>query len=70
MVRVLKKFKDIHSGSTNLPIPILFENCDDNQDRNSINIKKHLEKVDITSNLISGISDPIGFTIHESFNYC
>ena len=44
MVRVLKKFKDIHSGSTNLPIPILFENCDDNQDRNSINIKKTSRK--------------------------
>ena len=50
---------DIHSVSSNLPIPILFENCDDTQDSNSINIKRHLEKADITSNPISDISDPI-----------
>ena len=57
---------DIHSTSSNLPIPILFENCDDNQDSNSINMKKNLEKVDITSNPISDISDPIDFTIDDS----
>ena len=56
---------DIHSISSNLPIPIFFENCDDTQDSNSRNIK-NLEKVDITSNPISDISDPIGFTIDDS----
>ena len=40
---------DIHSTSINLPIPILFENCDDTHDSNSINIKRHLGKVDITN---------------------
>ena len=54
---------DIHSISSNLPIPILFENCDDTKDSNSVNIKTHLEKVDITSNPISDISDSIDFTI-------
>ena len=46
---------DIHSTSSNLRIPILFENCDDTQDSNSINIKRRLGKVDITSNAISDI---------------
>ena len=55
-----------YSISTNLPIPILFDNCDDTQDSNSINIKKHLEEVDITSNQISDISDPTDFTIDDS----
>ena len=31
---------DIHSVSSSFSIPILFENCDDTQDSNSINIKK------------------------------
>ena len=57
---------DIHSISSNLPISILFENCDDTQVSNSINIKKHLEKVDITTNPVSDISDPIDFTIDDS----
>ena len=57
---------DIHSISSNLPIPIFFENCDNTQDSNSINIKIVLEKVDITSNLISDISDPTDFTIDDS----
>ena len=56
---------DIQSISSNLPIPIFFENCDDTQDSNSINIK-NLGKVDITINPISDISDPIDFTIDES----
>ena len=30
---------DIHSISSNLPIPIFFENCDDTQDSNSRNKK-------------------------------
>ena len=64
--RVEEVESDIHSISSDLPIPILFENCDDTQDRNSINIKKHLEKVDITSNPILDISDPIDFTIDDS----
>ena len=55
-----------YSISNNLPIPILFDNCDDTQDSNSINIKKHLEEVDITSNQISDISDPTDFTIDDS----
>ena len=51
--RVEKVESEIHSMSSNLPISILFENCDDIQDGNSINTKKkHLEKVDITSNPI------------------
>ena len=54
---------DIHSIYSNLPIPILFENCDDTKDSNSVNIKTHLEKVDITSNPISDIPDSIDFTI-------
>ena len=29
-----------YSISNNLPIPILFDNCDDTQNSNSINIKK------------------------------
>ena len=49
--------------SSNLPVPILF---DDTQDSNSINIEKNLGKVDITGNLISDISGPINFTIHDS----
>ena len=49
--------------SSNLPVPILF---DDTQDSNSINIEKNLGKVDITVNLISDISGPIDFTIHDS----
>ena len=57
---------DIHSTSSNLPIPSLFEKCDDTEGSNSINIKRHLEKVDITSNPISDVSDPIDFTIHDS----
>ena len=57
---------DIHSTSSNLPIPILFENCDNTEDSNSINIKRHLGKVDITSNPILDISDQIGFTIDDS----
>ena len=56
---------DIHPISSNLPTPIFFENCDDTQDSNSINIK-NLEKVDITSNPISNISDPTDFTIDDS----
>ena len=55
-----------YSISNNLPIPILFDNCYDTQDSNSINIKKHLEEVDITSNQISDISDPTDFTIDDS----
>ena len=55
-----------YSISNNLPIPILFDNCDDTQDSNSINIKKHLEEVDITSNQISDISDPTDFTTDDS----
>ena len=55
-----------YSISNNLPIPILFDNCDDTQDSNSIDIKKHLEEVDITSNQISDISDPTDFTIDDS----
>ena len=43
---------DIHSISNNLLIPILFENCDDTQDSNSVNIEKHVEKVDIITNPI------------------
>ena len=52
---------DIHCISSKLPISILFENCFDTQDSNSINIKRHLEKVDITSNAISDISVQIDF---------
>ena len=37
--RVEEVESDIHSISSDLPIPILFENCDDTQDRNSINKK-------------------------------
>ena len=57
---------DIHSTSSNLPIPSLFEKCDDIEDSKSINIKRHLGKVNITSNPISDISDPIDFTIQNS----
>ena len=64
--RVEEIESDIHSISSNLSISILFENCDDTQDINPINIKKHLEKVDITTNPISDISDPIDFTIDDS----
>ena len=35
---------DIHSISSNLPIPIFFENCDNTQDSNSINVKKKKKK--------------------------
>ena len=64
--RVEEVESDIHSISSNLPIPILFENCDDTQDSNSINIKKHLEKVDTITNPVSQISDPTDFTIDDS----
>ena len=64
--RVEEIESDIHSISSNLSISILFENCDDTQDINPINIKKHLEKVDITTNPISDISDSIDFTIDDS----
>ena len=64
--RVEEIESDIHSISSNLSISILFENCDDTQDINPINIKKHLEKVHITTNPISDISDPIDFTIDDS----
>ena len=57
---------DVHSISSNLPVPILFVNCDNNQDSNLINREKNLEKVDITTNPISDISDPIDFTIDGS----
>ena len=57
---------DIHCISSKLPIPILFENCFDTQDSNSINTKRHLEKVDITSNAISDISVQIDFWINDS----
>ena len=63
MVRVLKKLK-----VTFILYPILLENCDNTQHSNSVNIKKHLEKVDITSNPISNISDPIDFTIEDSIS--
>ena len=56
---------DIHSVSSNLPISILFENCDYTQDNNSVNIR-HLQHVDIISNPISDISDLIDFTIDDS----
>ena len=71
MVRMLKRKEvesDIHSISSSLPIPILVEKCDDTQDSNSVNIKKHLENVDITSNPISDISGPIDFTIENSIS--
>ena len=55
--------------SFNLATPILFKNCDDTRDSNSINIKKHLKKVNITSNRISGISDSIDFTIDETTGF-
>ena len=61
--RVEEVESDIHSISSNLSIPILFENP---QNSNSINIKKHREKVDITTNPISDISDSIDFTIDDS----
>ena len=64
--RVEEVESDIHSISSNLPISILFENCDDAQDSNSINLEKNREKVDITSNPISDISDPIYFTIDDT----
>ena len=37
--RVEEVESDIHSISSNLPFPILFENCVDTQDSNSINIE-------------------------------
>ena len=40
--RVEKVESEIHIISSNLPIPILFENCDDIQDGNSINTKKNI----------------------------
>ena len=65
-LRVEEVESDIHFIPSNLPVPILFENCDDTQDSHSINTEKDLEKVDITSNPISHISDPIDFTIDDS----
>ena len=70
MVRALKKLKvTFISILFNLATRILFKNCDDTRDSNSINIKKHLKKVNITSNLISGISDSIDFTIDETTGF-
>ena len=70
MVRVLKRLKVTFIFiSFNLATPILFKNCDDTRDSNSINIKKHLKKVNITSNRISGISDSIDFTIDETTGF-
>ena len=46
----------------------MVENCDNTQHSNSVNIKKYLEKVDITSNPISDIFDPIDFTIEDSIS--
>ena len=67
---MLKRLKvTFISISFNLATPILFKNCDDTRDSNSINIKKHLKKVNITSNLISGISDSIDFTIDETTGF-
>ena len=57
---------DIRSISSKLPTPIFFENFYDNQDSGSKNVKKDQEKVDINSNPISDISDPIDFTIDDS----
>ena len=57
---------DVHSISSNLPAPILFVDFDNNQDNDLINIEKNLEKVDITRNPISDISDPIDLTIDGS----
>ena len=72
-LRVEEVESGIHFISSNLPVPIL---CQDNnsraktiipcQDNNSINTEKNLEQVDITSNPISHISDPIDFTIDDS----
>ena len=70
MVRVLKRLKVTFIFiSFNLATPILFKNCDDTRDSNSINIKKHLKKVNITSNRISGISDSIDFIIDETTGF-
>ena len=68
-LRIEEVESEIYSISSNLPIPILFANCNDTQDSNSINIKKHLEKVNITSNPILGISDPIDFAIDYSVGF-
>ena len=70
MVRVLKRLKVTFIFiSFNLATPILFKNCDDTRDSNSINIKKHLKKVNITSNPITGISDSVDFTIDETTGF-
>ena len=70
MVRALKKLKvTFISILFNLATRILFKNCDDTRDSNSINIKKHLKKVNITSNPISDISDSIDFTIDETTGF-
>ena len=65
-MHVKEEKSDVHSISSNLPILILFGDCDDTWDSNSINLGKNLEKVDITSNLISAIFDPTNHTIGDS----
>ena len=57
---------DIYSICSTLLIPILFENCVDTQDCDSINLEKNIEKFDITHNPISDTSDPIDFKIDDS----
>ena len=65
-MHVKEEKSGVHSISSNLPTLILFGNCDDTWDSNSINLGKNLEKVDITSNSISDIFDPTNLTIDDS----
>ena len=65
-MHVKEEKSDVHSISSNFPSLILFGNCDDTWDSNSINLGKNLEKVDITSNSISDIFDPTNLTIDDS----
>ena len=54
---------DIESKSSNTPIPIVFENCECNQDSNLITIVTNIEKPDISSNLNSDITNSIAVRI-------
>ena len=64
-MHIKEEKSDVHSISSNFPILILFGNCDDTWDSNSINLGKNLEEVDITSNSISDIFDPTNLTIGD-----
>lgn len=64
-MHVKEEKSGVHSISSNLPTLILFGNCDDTWDSNSIKLGKNLEEFDITSNSISDIFDPTNLTIGD-----